>query len=250
MAWVKFISALILIFRKINKIRDYLCKVMDKRGIIIVAGGVGSRMGNSTPKQFLLLAGRPVLAWTVGTFAKAVPEADIVVALPADYMKQWAELSLTHKVPPHKICEGGANRFESVKRALAMLDESCDYIAVHDGVRPLVSAELIGYTFDVAHKHGTAIPTLVVTDSIRCVTEAGSFPVDRTTLRGVQTPQVFREDILRAGYERAEGSDFTDDATVVESIGYNVMLCTGERCNIKITTPADFTVAEAIIGKR
>jgi 2-C-methyl-D-erythritol 4-phosphate cytidylyltransferase len=131
-----------------------------------------------------------------------------------------------------------------------MLDEGCDYIAVHDGVRPLVSAELIKYTFDVAKKHGTAIPALVVIDSIRCVTENSSYSVDRSTLRAIQTPQVFRSDILRAGYERAVGSDFTDDATVVESIGYNIMLCTGERRNIKITTPADLEIAETILQKR
>jgi 2-C-methyl-D-erythritol 4-phosphate cytidylyltransferase len=225
-------------------------------------------MGATTPKQFLPLAGKPILAWTVEAFAAALsavdnatalpeadnvaalPEVDIVVALPAAYMEQWAELSLAHAVPPHKICEGGATRFGSVKRALAMLDETCDYIAVHDGVRPLVSRQLIEYVFDVAHKHGTAIPALHVTDSIRCATdENSSYPVDRATLRAIQTPQVFREDILRAGYERAEGSDFTDDATVVESIGYNIMLCTGERRNIKITTPADLTVAEALISE-
>jgi 2-C-methyl-D-erythritol 4-phosphate cytidylyltransferase len=223
---------------------------MDKQGIIIVAGGVGVRMGSHTPKQFLLLREKPVLAWTVEAFAKTLPEADIVVALPAQYMEQWAELSLAYRVPPHKICEGGATRFSSVKSALAMLDEDCDYIAVHDGVRPLVSAELIGYAFDVAKKHGTAIPALPVTDSIRCVTERASYPVDRTTLRAIQTPQVFREDILRAGYERATGNDFTDDATVVECIGYNIMLCTGERQNIKITTSIDIRIAEAIMEKQ
>jgi 2-C-methyl-D-erythritol 4-phosphate cytidylyltransferase len=207
-------------------------------------------MGSVVPKQFLLLAEKPVLVWTIEAFAEAVPDADIVVALPAEYMERWAELSLRHKVPQHKICEGGATRFESVKRALAMLDENCDYIAVHDGVRPLVSAEMIKYTFDVAKKHGTAIPALNVTDSIRSVAENSSYPVDRATLRAVQTPQVFREDILRAGYERAAGGDFTDDATVVESIGYNIMLCTGERRNIKITTPADLIAAEAIIERQ
>jgi 2-C-methyl-D-erythritol 4-phosphate cytidylyltransferase len=207
-------------------------------------------MGTSTPKQFLALVGRPILVWTVEAFAKACPEADIVVALPATYMEQWVELSLAHKVPQHKICEGGATRFESVKRSLEMLDEDCNYIAVHDGVRPLVSEGLIDHTFDMAKKHGSAIPALPLTDSIRCVTESSSFSVDRTTLRSIQTPQVFREDILRAGYERAEQSDFTDDATVVESIGYNIMLCTGERRNIKITTPIDIDIAEVIIKQR
>jgi 2-C-methyl-D-erythritol 4-phosphate cytidylyltransferase len=204
-------------------------------------------MGAATPKQFLPLAGKPILVWTVEAFAAALPEADIVVALPAQYMEQWAELSLAHRVPQHKVCEGGASRFASVKRALAELNEECDYIAVHDGVRPLVSAELIGYTFDVAHIHGTAIPALMVTDSIRCVTENSSYPVDRSTLRAIQTPQVFRADILRAGYERAEGTDFTDDATVVESIGYNIMLCSGERRNIKITTPADLSICLSLM---
>lgn len=220
---------------------------MKKHGIIIVAGGAGTRMGSSTPKQFMMLKGRPVLAWPIINFRKAFPDADIVVAIPAEHMEAWAEMCLKHKIPAHKICEGGETRFESVKRALAELDEECKYIAVHDGVRPLASEGLMKHVFDTAHKHGTAIPALQVTDSIRCLTENSSYPVDRTTLRAVQTPQAFRTDILKAGYERAADNNFTDDATVVESIGYNIMLCDGERRNIKITTPVDLTITEAIL---
>lgn len=205
-------------------------------------------MGSAIPKQFLALRGKPILAYPLIAFRKAIPDADIVVALPSDHLERWAELCLRHNIPTHKICEGGKTRFESVKRALAELDEDCRFIAVHDGARPLLTAELIGRVFDTAHKHGTAIPALEVTDSIRCLTESSSYPVDRSTLRAVQTPQAFRADILRAGYQRATGNGFTDDASVVESIGYNIMVCEGERRNIKITTPVDITIAEAIMA--
>lgn len=220
---------------------------MKKTGVIIPAGGSGIRMGAGTPKQFMMLAGLPVMAWVIGAFHRAVREADIVVALHPDYMEMWAKLCLDHDVPPHKVCEGGRTRFESVQRALDELDPDCDYISVHDAARPLVTGGLITHTLDMARKHGTAIPVLEVTDSVRRLTENSSYQVDRAELRAVQTPQVFRADILRTGYERAVGDNFTDDAAVVESIGYNIMLCTGETRNIKLTHPVDLVIAEAIL---
>ncbi len=225
---------------------------MKKIGIIIPAGGIGTRMAASeavasTPKQFLPLGGRPVLARSIDAFRCVVRYADIVVALPADRLDEWARLCLEHNVPAHKICEGGASRFLSVRNALGELDPACEYIAVHDAARPLVSGELILSTLDVAHRHGSAIPVTPVTDSIRRLRDNGSWPEDRSTLRAVQTPQVFRADILRTAYERAVGDDFTDDASVVEAVGYTVMLCGGERRNIKITEPEDMTIAEALL---
>lgn len=221
---------------------------MKKNGIIIVAGGTGTRMGTGIPKQFLMLNGKPVLAYPIIAFRKSFPDADIVAALPAEHIEQWAELALAHNIPSHKICEGGRTRFESVKNALGELDEDCRYIAVHDGVRPLVSDKLISHVFDTARKHGSAVPAVPVADSIRCLTETSSYPVDRSALRAVQTPQVFRSDIIRAAYERAAEDNYTDDAAVAESIGYNIMLCEGEKRNIKITSPVDFISAQAILA--
>lgn len=220
---------------------------MKKIGIILPAGGSGTRMGTGTPKQFMPLDGIPVLVHTVRAFAKAVSGADIVVALPAGHFETWAAICIEFKVPPHKVCEGGETRFDSVRQAIGDLDAGCDYIAVHDAVRPLVSRKLIRHTVATAKKHGTAIPVTDITDSIRRLTVNSSYPVDRAEFRAVQTPQVFRADILRAGYEKATGCDFTDDAAVVESVGYNIKLSAGEKRNIKITNPVDIIVAEAIL---
>ena len=228
---------------------------MKKLGIIIPAGGAGTRMTApealpATPKQFMLLGGRPVLARTIEAFRSVARDADIVVALPADRLSEWARLRLEHDMPLHKVCEGGDTRFLSVRNALGELDPECEYIAVHDAARPLVSGELIIRTLETALDHGSAIPVVPLTDSVRRITENGSYPEDRTTLRAVQTPQVFRADILRTGYDRATGNDFPDDATVVESVGYTVMLCEGEGRNIKITRPEDLLVARAFIEEQ
>jgi 2-C-methyl-D-erythritol 4-phosphate cytidylyltransferase len=234
---------------------------MKKVGIIIPAGGNGSRMvtnaavekdpnaDNGTPKQLMLLGGRPVLARAIEAFRCVAQFAEIVVALPADRFDQWVRLAAEYNVPAHNICEGGATRFRSIKNALRELTSECEYIAVHDAARPLVSGELIVRTLDVARKHGSAIPVVPLVDSLRRVTENGSWPENRDSLRGVQTPQIFRADILRTACERAVGDDFPDDATVVESVGYTVMLCTGERRNMKITTPEDLIIAESLLEK-
>jgi 2-C-methyl-D-erythritol 4-phosphate cytidylyltransferase len=201
-----------------------------------------------TPKQFMLLGEKPVLVHAITAFKCVARYADIVVALPADRVDEWRRLCAEYAVPSHKVCEGGRTRFGSVKNALAELSPDCEYIAVHDAARPLVSGGMILRAIETARRHGSAIPVLPLTDSIRRVTENGSRPEDRAALYAVQTPQVFRADILRAAYERAVGEDFTDDATVVESAGYTVMLTEGERRNIKITEPVDMTIARALIN--
>lgn len=226
---------------------------MKKIGIIIPAGGSGTRMVAtetvaSTPKQFLSLGGRPVLAHAIEAFRCVARDADIVVALPADRFDEWLRLCIEHKVPPHRICEGGASRFESVRNALAELDPGCEYIAVHDAARPLVSERLILHALETAYRHGSAIPVVPLVDSVRRIRENSSYSEDRSTLYAVQTPQVFRADILRTSYERAGAEEFTDDASVVESVGYTVMLCEGERRNIKITRPEDMAIAGALLA--
>ncbi len=229
---------------------------MKKIGIIIPAGGTGTRMAGpegvaippATPKQFMLLEGRPVLAHAIEAFRCVARFSQIVVALPGDRIEEWERLRAEYKVPGHVICKGGATRFLSVRGAIAALDADCEYIAVHDAARPLVSGELILRAIETARAHGSAIPVVPLADSVRRVKEeGGSWAEDRGALRGVQTPQVFRADILRTGYDRAVGDDFADDAAVVESVGYTVALCEGERRNFKITTPEDLQMAEALL---
>lgn len=222
---------------------------MERIGVIIVAGGSGCRMGTARPKQFLLLDGRPVLAHAIDRFAQALPGAPIVVVLPEEHLAFWRNLTARFDVARHTSTAGGAQRFHSVSRGLAALPPGMELIAVHDGVRPLVSAALIRRTVDAAQKHGAAIPAIEPVDSFRMTTDEGSHPIDRRRLRAVQTPQVFRADLLHHAYETTYRSDFTDDASVVEHSGTTVFLCEGERRNLKITTPDDLLCAEVLLAE-
>ena len=228
---------------------------MESTGIIIVAGGSGSRAGGARPKQFRFLGGMPVLARTINTFAAALPGAEIVAVLPEQHIGFWKNLSARVDVAEHKIVAGGAERFHSVRNGLAALTSDPGLIAVQDGVRPLGSIAMIRRVAEAAAGHGAAVPVVEPVDSFRetDADEAGnvaSHIVDRRFLRIVQTPQIFRADILRRAYEAEYRAEFTDDASVVEAIGQAVCLAEGERENLKLTTPGDFVVAEALIAAR
>ena len=220
-------------------------------GAVIVAAGSGRRMGGGMPKQFRMLEGLPVLGRTVNLFAHAVRGIDIVVVLPAGKIDFWRDFAARFDIAPHKCVSGGEERFHSVRTGLAALSPTVDFVAVHDGVRPLATEELVQRCFDCAAANGTAVPVVSPADSCRRVGDGGvSEPVDRSTLRLVQTPQVFAADVLRTVYERDYAAEFTDDATLVERAGIGVTLCEGERTNIKLTEPDDFAVAAAIINRR
>ena len=220
---------------------------MPKTGVIIVAGGSGTRMGASLPKQFISIDGKEILVRTLEKFLSALPEAEIVVVLPGEEIKHWEEIITRHNLKgTHRWCKGGRTRFLSVKNGLASLGD-CDYIAVHDGVRPLVSVEMIGKCFEVAESYGTAIPVVEPADSFRIMKGDRAEIVDRSLLRAVQTPQVFRSDILRAAYSAEYSPMFTDDASVVERHGTLLSFCMGEYRNIKITRPDDLIFAEAMV---
>ncbi len=220
---------------------------MGRTGVIVVAGGRGARMGGSIPKQFRLLEGEPVLARTIRNFARALPDAQIVAVLPAEHLPFWRNLCKRFDVAPHTTAEGGAERFHSVRNGLAALGGDVELIAVQDGVRPLTSDELIRRTVRAAAEHGAAVPVVEAVDSYRQTDGEESHIVDRSRLRIVQTPQVFRADVLRRAYEAECCADFTDDASVVERSGHAIFLCRGERQNLKITTPEDFVVARALL---
>ena len=204
-------------------------------------------MGGALPKQFALVGGEPILARTINAFRKALPASRIVVVLPAEYIEFWKNFSARFEVAKHSIVEGGEERFYSVRNGIEALSDAVDLIAVHDGVRPFASKEMILRTVDCAAKNGSAIPVVNAVDSYRVIEGEGSHIIDRTPLRIVQTPQIFAAPILRAAYDTEFRAEFTDDASVVEYSGEKVALCDGEYTNIKITTHDDMVIAEAII---
>ena len=190
------------------------------------------------------------MARTINTFRKALPTARIVVVLPAEYINFWKNLSARFEVAKHSVVEGGAERFYSVKNGIEALSDAVDLIAVQDGVRPFATKELILRTVACAAENGAAIPVVKAVDSYRAVEGEASHIVDRTPLRIVQTPQIFAAPILRAAYDTDFRSEFTDDASVVEYSGEKVSLCEGDYLNIKITTPNDIALANAILAMR
>jgi len=216
---------------------------------LILAGGKGLRMGADLPKQFLLLAGKPVLMHTLEAFHKADPKTEIILVLPLEHQTFWAELCTKYAFTvKHQIATGGAVRFDSVRNGLKLIKEE-GLIAVHDGVRPLVSPALISKCFEAALEKGSVIPVFELTESIRRMEGSHSFAEDRSLYRAVQTPQTFRSDILQKAYEQPFREAFTDDASVVEAAGYEITLVDGARENIKITNPQDLLLAEQLIQK-
>lgn len=221
---------------------------MATTGVIIVAGGSGRRMGGALPKQFMMLDNEPILARSINRIHEALPAAEIVVVLPEEHVELWKNIAARFDVARHKIAIGGKERFHSVKNGLAALSEGIRTIAIHDAVRPLASKKLIIKLLLAAEKSVAVIPAVAPIDSYRIVEGDDSRIIDRSALRMVQTPQVFHAEALRTAYEQPFSSTFTDDASVMEAAGHKVTLVEGERENIKITTPSDMLIAEAIIN--
>ena len=221
---------------------------MATTGVIIVAGGSGRRMGGALPKQFMMLDNEPILARSINRIHEALPAAEIVVVLPEEHVELWKNIAARFDVARHKIALGGKERFHSVKSGLAALSEGIRTIAIHDAVRPLASKKLIIKLLLAAEKSVAVIPAVAPIDSYRIVEGDDSRIIARSALRMVQTPQVFHAEALRAAYEQPFSSTFTDDASVMEAAGHKVTLVEGERENIKITTPSDMLIAEAIIN--
>ena len=222
---------------------------MAKRGVVIVAGGSGKRMGASLPKQFMLLGGIPVVARTINTFSEALPNADIVVVLPEEHIALWRNLASRFDVAPHRCVAGGKERFHSVKCGIDALGSEVEYIAVHDGVRALASKRLVIRAALAVEEHKAVIPVVDVVDSYRRVVGDDSEIVQRSELRIVQTPQMFSADLLHRAYEQPFNASFTDDASVVEALGEKITLVEGERTNIKLTTPEDMAYAEWLLSR-
>lgn len=217
---------------------------------VIVAGGAGTRMGGSLPKQFLLLKGRPVLYYTLKTFLDTWPDLQVILVLPVEYTDMGQEIiDAFFDKNRIRITAGGDTRFQSVKNGLALVEEE-SIIFVQDGVRCLLSKELIERCYEQAVETGTAIPAIPSNDSIRLVNEDGNTAYDRSKVMIIQTPQTFHSKILLPAFQIDYKDKFTDEATVVEAYGMKVSLVEGESFNIKITTPVDILIAERILEDR
>ena len=219
--------------------------------LILVAGGRGLRRGSDLPKQFMLLAGEPVIMRTIRRFVEAMPGIGIVVVLHPDYVDMWHRLCEEHGFDISvRIVRGGEERFHSVKNGLDAISSSAgdDIVAVHDAVRPLVSVEVIRRTFAEAVEHGAVVPALPSVESVRLVDAGGrSMAVSRNSVMLVQTPQVFSLSLLRKAYAQPYRDTFTDDASVVEALGHPIHVVPGNRENIKLTTPLDMQMAEMLV---
>lgn len=215
---------------------------------LVVAGGSGSRMKQQTPKQFLPVGGKPILIHTIQQFYNYNPDICMIVVLPENEMETWQNLQSQYGFElPHQLVAGGDTRFQSVKNGLSIIDTE-GVVAIHDGVRPFVSTEIIRLSFEIARQKGSAITTVDLKDSIRTVSETGeSVALDRKKYKLVQTPQTFQVKDIKRAYQTEESSDLTDDASVAEKAGFKVTLINGSYENIKITTPEDLLMADVLL---
>lgn len=217
---------------------------------IIVAGGSGKRMGTSIPKQFLEVEGKPILMRTIEKFRQYSESLNVILVLPKDQQQYWHELCQKHDFTiPHQIADGGATRFESSKNGLSLIPDGEEgVVGFHDGVRPFVSTDVIERCYETARDEYAAIPVMPVTETLRYIDKYGAGKnVMRSDYRSVQTPQCFDIALAKQAFNQDDSPNFTDDASVVETLGCSVAMVEGNRENIKITTPFDLIVANAII---
>jgi 2-C-methyl-D-erythritol 4-phosphate cytidylyltransferase len=219
---------------------------MSKYSVIITAGGIGKRMGASLPKQFILVKDKPILMYTIEKFYHFDPKAQLIITLPEEWRNHWEDLVEEHDFRiPHRVVVGGAERYDSIKNAL----EYChsEYVAVHDGVRPLVSDSTIKECFEKVRKKDAVIPVVDLKDSIRLKEEGNTKAVDRSQYLTVQTPQCFKREVLEEAYSLPFDASVTDDACLVERLGKSVFTVSGNDENIKITTKSDLALAEQLL---
>ncbi len=228
-----------------------------KKYVIIMAAGSGTRMGAELPKQFLELGGKAILQRTIEIFTEVFPKIRVVTVLPEDYMDYWRNYCLERNfICPQILVPGGITRFHSVRNALEKIPAGA-LVAVHDGVRPLVTGELVKTLFTKAEKLPAVIPVIPCVDTMKVLGRKGgelvSVPgatADRSMLYGAQTPQIFHSEIIKDAYSMAYDTAFTDDASVVEKYGKSLSYHIGERLNIKITTADDLVLADAVLSMR
>lgn len=218
-----------------------------KKYVIIVAGGVGTRMNKEIPKQFMELNGKPVLMHTIEKFKNTFPDISVVVVLAKHLNDDWKMLCEKHSFKIiHQLTDGGETRYHSVKNGLAFVPDAC-VVGIHDAARPLVSKQTILNTYETAEVRGNASPFIPLNDSIRFLKGKENCAVDRTLYAVIQTPQCFHSDLIKKAFLKTYEQEFTDDASVLEAFGEKINLVEGNRENIKITTEQDLIVAEALI---
>ena len=229
-----------------------------RRYVVIMAAGSGTRMGAEMPKQFLELDGRMILRRTMEVFLEACPGISVITVLPQKYIPYWRNFCYRNNfICPQILVKGGLTRFHSVKNALEKVPDGA-LVAIHDGVRPLVTPALVREMFDRAESLPALIPVIPCVDTMKMLRREPdgilvSVPgaeVDRSVLYGAQTPQIFHSELLKSAYTQAYDTAFTDDASVVERHGKSLSFIDGERLNIKITTQEDLTLAEAVLSLR
>ena len=221
-----------------------------KKIALIVAGGNGSRMNNDTPKQFLLLGNKPVLYHSIKAFLEAYNDMEIILVLPEEHIGKGQEIIDGYfDDSKFKITAGGRTRFHSVQNGLSLVNEEA-IVFVHDGVRCLLTSELVKRCYEGALESGTAVPAVACKDSVRLLTSNGNKILNRNRVMLIQTPQTFHSKILLPAYQIDYKDKFTDEATVVEAFGLKINLIEGEEDNIKITTPTDLFIADLIQQNR
>ena len=218
---------------------------------IIVAGGSGLRMNSTTPKQFIEINGLPILMRTIKAFYQYSNKLKITLVLPEDQFDFWSALVETHNFNiPCQLAKGGKSRFESVKNGLNAIEEKeGGLVAIHDGVRPFITSEIIDQCYRSAEAYGSGVAAVIPKDSIRQVTSTGNTTVDRNEYRLIQTPQTFQLAIIKQAYMSTTDKGFTDDASVAENNRHKISLVSGDYRNIKITTPEDLKFAQALLEK-
>ena len=216
-----------------------------QKSVIIVAGGIGTRMNADIPKQFLELSGKPIVIRTIEKFYAFDNSIKIILVLPTQHILLWNKLIEKHNFNiPIQLANGGETRFDSVKNGLELIKNGI--VAIHDAVRPLVSSDTIKRAYETAFLKGNAIPTILINDSLRILDNSGNKPLDRTQVRIIQTPQCFDVALIKKAYLQAYDISFTDDASVLEKLGEKINLVEGNPENIKITHPIDMLIAEAL----
>jgi 2-C-methyl-D-erythritol 4-phosphate cytidylyltransferase len=215
--------------------------------VVIVAGGSGKRMGAEIPKQFLELAGRPVIMHTIERFKAYNDSIEIITVLPENQLRHWLELQEKYSFKvPQTLVKGGSHRFFSVRNGLSFVNAH-GLVAIHDGVRPFVSIDTIKRCFETAELYGNAVPAISPTESLRLLNDEGSVPLNRLKVKQIQTPQVFNAELIKNAYLQEYLPEFTDDATVLEKTGVMINLIEGNRENIKITNPEDLLISTALL---
>jgi 2-C-methyl-D-erythritol 4-phosphate cytidylyltransferase len=218
-----------------------------KKFAIIVAGGTGTRMKGEVPKQFMLLNGKPVILHSIEAFYTYDPSIQIILVIHPDYLSYWKQMIIEFKISiSFQLVGGGKTRFDSVENGLKLIRDE-GFVAVHDAARPVITADFILMLFSAASTYGSAIPAVKISDTIRVIDGDISHQADRTFLRAIQTPQVFKVSELQRAYAQPYQPNFTDDGSVMEAAGFPIHLSEGRPGNIKITHTHDIAVAEVLI---